>query len=399
MSTSKLKIVTIFGTRPEVIKLFPVLKILKEAGGFTSIIVSTSQHREMIDDLLKLFSIKLDHDLNIIQENQSLVDISNRALSGLDPLLKQYQPDLVLIQGDTTTAFIGALAAFYHKIPVGHIEAGLRSFDKMHPYPEEINRRLISLVTDLHFAPTTQNAQNLLSERIESLKVFVTGNTVIDSLLYIAGRNRQTLNNYLPMERMNSHRLILVTAHRRENWGEPLRSLCYALKELAHKFSDVEIVYPVHLNPNVRKTVFTVLTNEKRIHLLDPLPYEPFVEAMNNAYLIITDSGGIQEEGPSLRKPILVFRKVTERPEGLATGGVKLIGLEQENVVREASHLLNDPIAYQHMIADHNPYGDGHASERIVHAILHHFNLGPRPVDFKAANKTNLSDATHSYQL
>ena len=390
-----MKIMTIFGTRPEVIKIYPVLDALDKNGLFKSVVVSTSQHREMIDDLLKLFLIKLDHDLNIIQENQSLVDISNRALSGLDPLLKQYQPDLVLIQGDTTTAFIGALAAFYHKIPVGHVEAGLRSFDKMHPYPEEINRRLISLVTDLHFAPTMQNAQNLHREGIDPTKIFVTGNTVIDSLLYIASRNRQTLNDYLPMETLNSHRLILVTAHRRENWGEPLQNLCYALKELTRTFSDVEIVYPVHLNPNVRKTVFTILANEKRIHLLAPLPYEPFVEAMNNAYLIITDSGGIQEEGPSLRKPILVFRKVTERPEGLATGGVKLIGLERENVVQEASQLLEDQSAYKNMIADHNPYGDGHASERIVQAILHYFNLGPRPNDFSLTNKTNSTNQTN----
>lgn len=382
MPPNPFEIMTIFGTRPEVIKIHPVLAALDESGLFTSIVISTSQHREMIDDLLRLFSIKLNHDLNIIQENQSLVDISTRALSGLDPLLKEYRPDLVLIQGDTTTAFIGALAAFYHKIPVGHIEAGLRSFDKMHPYPEEVNRRLISLVTDLHFAPTIQNADNLIKEGIDPSKIFVTGNTVIDSLLYTAGRNRQTLNDYLPTETLNSHRLILVTAHRRENWGEPLQNLCDALKELTHKFSDVEIVYPVHLNPNVRRTVFPMLANEKRIHLLDPLPYEPFVEAMCKAYLIITDSGGIQEEGPSLRKPILVFRKVTERPEGIATGGVKLTGLNREAVVNEASCLLNDPVAYQKMIANHNPYGDGHASERIVQAILYYFGLGPRPNDF-----------------
>ncbi len=384
-----LTIFTIFGTRPEVIKLFPVLRSFVGTPDFKSVIVSTSQHREMIDDLLKLFSIKLDHDLNIIQKNQSLADISNRALSGLDPLLTQYHPDLVLIQGDTTTAFIGALAAFYHKIPVGHVEAGLRSFDKMHPYPEEINRRLISLVTDLHFAPTIQNAQNLIRESTDPSKIFVTGNTVVDSLLSIASRNRHVLNDYLPKEALNSHRLILVTAHRRENWGEPLENLCYSLKQLIHKFSDVEIVYPVHLNPNVRKTVFNILADQKRIHLLDPLPYEPFIEAMCQAYLIITDSGGIQEEGPSLKKPILVFRKVTERPEGIATGGVKLTGLNRENVVTEASCLLNDPVAYQRMITDHNPYGDGHAAERIVLAIRHHFNLGPRPDDFVSPVQNN----------
>ena len=385
-------ILTIFGTRPEVIKLYPVLEKLKASQELKSIAVSTSQHREMIDDLLKLFSIVPDYDLNIIRENQSLVDISTRALSGLDPILKQHRPNLVLVQGDTTTAFIGALAAFYHKIPVGHIEAGLRSFNKMHPYPEEINRRLISLVTDIHFTPTIQNARNLHKEYIEPSKIFITGNTVIDSLLYVAQKNRNTLNNYLKLEALNSHRLILVTAHRRENWGKPLENLCHALNDIVKSFSDVQIVYPVHLNPNVRKTVFEILANQERIHLLDPLPYEPFVEAMAKSYMIITDSGGIQEEGPSLQKPILVFRKVTERPEGLSTGGVKLLGLEKENVFREASRLLKDPEAYQSMIANHNPYGDGYAAERIVQAILHYFDLALRPKDFIPSNKTNLTN-------
>jgi len=226
----------------------------------------------MIEDLLKLFSIKPNHDLNIIQENQSLTDISTRALSGLDPLLKQYHPDLVLVQGDTTTAFTGALAAFYHKIPVAHVEAGLRSFDKMNPYPEEINRKLISTVCDLHFTPTSQNAENLSKERVDPEKIFVTGNTVIDSLRYIVSRNHNTLKNYLPVEIFNSHRMILVTAHRRENWGKPLENLCEALKDLAHSYPEFHVVYPVHLNPNVRKTAFGILANEERVCLLDPLP-------------------------------------------------------------------------------------------------------------------------------
>ena len=373
---------TIFGTRPEVIKLFPVLDKLKHDQRFEPVIVSTSQHREMIADLLKLFSIEPDHDLQIIKENQSLVDISTRALSGLDPLLMQRRPDMVLVQGDTTTAFIGTLAAFYHKIPVGHVEAGLRSFNKMHPYPEEINRRLISLVTDIHFAPTLQNAQNLYKEAIDPAKVFLTGNTVIDSLLYVANRKNKTLDVYVPTEVLNSHRMILVTAHRRESWGEPLEHLCAALKDLVRSFPDVQIVYPVHLNPNVRKTVFSILTHVDRIHLLEPLPYQSFIEAMAKAYLIITDSGGVQEEGPTFKKPILVFRKVTERPEGLAMGGVKLVGTNRENVVHEASCLLVDPAAYENMIAPFNPYGDGHAADRIIEAILHHFTLGDPPRAF-----------------
>jgi UDP-N-acetylglucosamine 2-epimerase (non-hydrolysing) len=384
MGCKRLNILTIFGTRPEVIKLFPVLEKLKQDNIFKSTTACTAQHREMIDDLLKLFSIKPTHDLNIIQKNQSLTDISARALAGLDLIMKRHQPDLILVQGDTTTAFIGALTAFYHKIPVGHIEAGLRSFNKMHPYPEEINRRLISVVCDLHFSPTFQNAQNLKREGVDPERIFVTGNTVTDSLLYIVSRDRNTLNDYLPVDALNSHRLILVTAHRRENWGKPLENLCEALKDLTQAYPDIRIIYPVHLNPNVRETVFKILRRQERIYLLDPLAYEPFVEAMAKAYVIITDSGGIQEEGPSLHKPILVFRKLTERPEGLATGCVKLVGLGRESVIQETSHLLDDPEAYQCMTADgnSNPYGDGRSAERVVQAILYHFGRGARPQDF-----------------
>lgn len=383
MNSRSLTLMTIFGTRPEVIKLNPILSTINRNEYIKSIVVSTSQHRKMIDDLLDLFSIKVDHDLNIMQENQSLIDISIRALSGLEPLFKAYHPDMVIVQGDTTTAFIGALASFYHKIPVGHVEAGLRSFDKMNPYPEEINRKFISIVSDLHFAPTIQNAENLINEGIDSSKIFITGNTVIDSLLYTSNLNRDKLKDYLPMERLNSHRIILVTAHRRENWGNPLENLCHALKDIVKNFQDVAIIYPVHPNPNVRKTAFNILSNIDRIHLLDPLPYEPFVEAMNKCYFIITDSGGIQEEGPSLKKPILVFRKVTERPEGVLAGGVKVVGLNRENLVNEAFRLLNNPFAYKKMIADYNPYGDGHAAQRIVQAILYYFHITPRPLDFK----------------
>jgi UDP-N-acetylglucosamine 2-epimerase (non-hydrolysing) len=350
MQQRPLNILTVFGTRPEVIKLFPVIDKLKNDEDFTCTVISTSQHREMTDGLFDLFSIKIDYDLDIMRDNQSLIDICTRALPGLDHILRELRPDLVLVQGDTTTAFIAALAAFYNKIPIGHVEAGLRSFNKTHPYPEELNRRLISLVCNLHFAPTTQNAEHLYNEGINPGSVFTTGNTVIDSLLYVAGLKGNSLNNYLPPEVLNSNRMILVTAHRRENWGTPL---------------EVDI-----------------LGQQERVHLLDPLPYAPFVEAMARSHLIITDSGGIQEEGPSLQKPILVFRKVTERPEGLTTGGVKLIGLERENVIREASRLLHNPEAYQSMIANSNPYGDGHAAERIVQAILHFFNLGDRPAEF-----------------
>jgi UDP-N-acetylglucosamine 2-epimerase (non-hydrolysing) len=382
MNNKLLTILTVFGTRPEVIKLFPVLKKLEIDSVFKSIVISTSQHREMIEDLINLFSIQVDFDLNIMKYNQSLLDICRRSISRLDPLLERCQPDLVLVQGDTTTAFIATLAAFYHKVPVGHVEAGLRSFDKMHPYPEEINRRLISVVCDLHFAPTKQNTEYLKEEGINPNKIFLTGNTVIDSLLHIASKKRQTLKEYLPQDALNSHRMILVTAHRRENWGSPLENLCFAIKDLVSSYPDIQVIYPVHLNPNVRNTAFDILGNQKRVSLLDPLPYEPFVEAMAKAHLIITDSGGIQEEGPSFNKPILVFRKVTERPEGVASGCVKLIGLERENVVSETAHLLDDMDAYRSMASRGNPYGDGRAAKRIVQAIKYHFGLEERPKDF-----------------
>jgi len=386
MKPKRLIVLSIFGTRPEVIKVFPVLRKMQRNPLFKNIIVSTTQHREMIEDLFTLFSIKPDYNLNIIQKNQSLMDITMRALAGLDPILRQHRPDLVLVQGDTTTAFIGALAAFYNKTPVGHIEAGLRSFDKMQPYPEEINRRLISLICDFHFAPTVHNYEHLCREGINPDKILITGNTVIDSLLYIASRNRQTLKKYVSPEVLNAGRLILVTAHRRENWGRPIENLCYALSDIAKSYLDVQIIYPVHLNPNVRKTVLQILAKKERICLLNPLPYEPFVEAMAKSYFIITDSGGIQEEGPSFHKPILVFRKVTERPEGLTMGAVRLVGQERQHLVQEASRLLEDSAAYKKMIVTHNPYGDGNAAERIVQAILYYFNMGNRPEDFKCEN-------------
>lgn len=383
----QLKIAAVFGTRPEVIKLFPVIKQLEKHPNLQSLVISTSQHREMIDELLPLFDLKLDHDLNIIQPNQSLTDISTRALAGLEAIFRQERPDLVLVQGDTTTAFAGALAAFYHKLPVGHLEAGLRSHDKTSPYPEEINRRLIATIASLHFAPTVKNAVNLYREGVHVEDIFVTGNTVIDALLHIAARKRGILRDYLPAAALQAPRMILVTAHRRENQGASLENLCHALKEIVQRHEDVHVVYPVHLNPNVRKTVFEILSGQERIHLLAPLSYEPFVEAMMQAHLIITDSGGVQEEGPSLGKPILVFRNETERPEGLAAGGVKLVGTRRESVVQEASRLLHDEAAYRRMSAVRNPYGDGQAAQRLVQAILHHFGVSSRPENFFAATR------------
>jgi UDP-N-acetylglucosamine 2-epimerase (non-hydrolysing) len=338
----------------------------------------------MVEDLFALFKIKPTCDLDIMRENQSLTGISTRALTGLERVLSDYNPDIVLVQGDTTTAFIGALAAFYQKKPVGHVEAGLRSYDKFHPYPEEINRRLISVVGDLHFVPTRASRKNLENEGVPAEKIFVTGNTVIDALLDVVHHKTEAFDGYLPSA-VFSHekRMILVTAHRRENWGEPLKELCVTLKNLVHAFSDVSIVYPVHLNPNVRKTVFDILSEQDRIHLLEPLPYGAFVSAMNRAHLIITDSGGIQEEAPSLKKPVLVFRKVTERPEGVETGGVKIVGQDAKKVFSETSRLLQDQGAYENMSAGYNPYGDGFAARRIMQAILYYFKKGKRPEDLE----------------
>jgi UDP-N-acetylglucosamine 2-epimerase (non-hydrolysing) len=370
------------GTRPEVIKLFPVISELERHPSCKSVVITTAQHREMIDDLLKLFSIRTDHDLNIIQYDQSLSDISIRILETLPSLLRKYKPHLVLVQGDTTSAYTGALAGFYERIVVGHVEAGLRSFDRNQPYPEEINRKMISSIAELHFAPTLTSAENLQKENIESNRIFITGNTVLDAQAHILREKRNTLFNYLPATVCNGRRMVLVTCHRRENLGQPLIELCNALRDLIRAFGDIEIVYPVHLNPNVREIAYRLLGEQDRIHLINPLPYESFVEAMEKAHLIITDSGGIQEEGLTFKKPILVFREVTERPEGIASGGLKLLGLSRQRVVDEVSTLLKDNRAYNEMIIDRNPYGDGKAAKRIVQAILYHFNMAERPQDF-----------------
>jgi UDP-N-acetylglucosamine 2-epimerase (non-hydrolysing) len=377
-------VLALFGTRPELIKLYPVLRRL-DPERFRLRVVSTSQHREMIDGLLRLFSITPDHDLNVIRQDQSLADISTRALAGLDPILRQERPDLLLIQGDTTSAFIGALAASYHRIPVGHVEAGLRSFDKLHPFPEETNRRLISVVSDLHFAPLDSNERNLLREGVDPAGIFVTGNTVVDALLETLGRNGHALVRHLAPETVAGRRLVLVTAHRRESFDGPLAELCRGLRELVDAFPDLLVVYPLHLNPNVRRTVQPLLGDHERIRLIEPLPYDAFVEAMAASHLIVTDSGGIQEEAPSLGKPVLVFRQVTEREEGVAAHGAKLVGLSRAALVDEATQLLQNAEVYRAMTRPRHVYGDGQASRRVVQAILHYFGRGERPERFRPA--------------
>jgi len=375
-------ICTVFGTRPEVIKLFPVIQKLKTIDTIANVIVSTSQHREMISDLLEFFEIQPHYDLDIIQPNQSLAGISTRTLTGLDAVFKQVKPELLVVQGDTTTAFISGLSAFYSRIPVAHVEAGLRSFDMEHPYPEEANRRLLGLVSNLHFAPTTRSAENLLREGVDANRVFVTGNTVIDTLQYILGRDRVTWQSYLPQAALDGQAMILVTAHRRESWGKALLELCHALMDIVKLFPEVHVVYPVHLNPNVRDTVFPVLGGHSRIHLLDPLPYPAFVAAMSQAKVIISDSGGVQEEAPALGKPVLVYRKVTEREEGIASGNAKLSST-RESLIEDTSQLLGDTEHYKRMSAKRDLYGDGCAGERIVQAILNYLRGEPRPSDFE----------------
>ena len=367
-----IKVLTVLGTRPEAIKLAPVIKELERHNDkFTSRVCVTGQHREMLDPFLQLFDIKPDWDLDIMKPNQSLFDVTVSALSKLKPVLETEKPDLVLVQGDTTTAFVAALAAFYLKIKIGHVEAGLRTADKYNPFPEEINRRLISHLADLHFAPTQQAKANLLAEGIDKGSVFVTGNTVIDALFMILERTEgQNLLADLPLQ--PDKKLILVTAHRRESFGEGLTNICKALKEIAEQVKDVQIVYPVHLNPNVRGPVRQLLGGVDRILLIEPLDYVRFVHLMNRAYLILTDSGGIQEEAPSLGKPVLVMRETTERPEAIEAGAAKLVGTRTERIVEETLRLLQNRDQYAKMANARNPFGDGQAARRIVDILSRH---------------------------
>lgn len=395
MSQRKLSVMALFGTRPELIKLYPVLLRLKQ-GPFEVAVVSTSQHREMIDSLLQLFSITPDFDLDVMQPDQSLTDIARRTLERLDPVLLQVRPDLLLVQGDTSSAFMGALAAFYRKIEVGHVEAGLRSFDVSHPFPEELNRRLVSVVASLHFAPLPSNEQNLLREGVDASKIFVTGNTVIDALRGVLARSAGALDRHLPAQALAGHTLLLVTAHRRESFEGHLAALCRAVRALAERYPDLAVVYPVHPNPNVRRSVTPILGGHERIHLIDPLPYDAFVDAMARSHLIVTDSGGVQEEAPSLGKPVLVFRKVTERVEGVAAHGAVLVGLDPERLVAEARRLLEDESAYRTMTRNRDVYGDGQASRRIVEAILHYFERGERPERFGEKGLDSASGPVHS---
>jgi len=363
-----LKVLCIFGTRPEAIKMAPVVRELRKySGRIESRVCVTAQHRQMLDQVLQLFDIAPDFDLDIMKDNQPLSQITTSVLIRLEPFLLREKPDWVLVQGDTTTTMATALLAFYHRIRIGHVEAGLRTWDRHHPFPEEVNRRITDALSDLHFAPTQAAKQNLVQEGINEESVFVTGNTVIDALLEVLQKPYSWIWSDVPQDK----RLILVTAHRRENFGEPLVNICHALLDIASRYSgDVHLVCPIHLNPNVQKLMYSLLNGVENITLIPPLEYMPFVHLMNQAYLILTDSGGIQEEAPSLGKPVLVLREVTERPEAVEAGAVKVVGTSRSRIVEETVRLLEDEAEYQRMAHATNPYGDGHAAERIVAALL-----------------------------
>ncbi len=360
------RVLSVFGTRPEAIKLAPViLEVRKRPDRFESVICVTAQHRQMLDQVLDWFEISPDHDLDLMRPNQTLADFAGRALLAIGGLLEEVRPDVVLVQGDTSTAMIAALGAFYRRTPVGHVEAGLRTRDRYNPFPEEINRRIVGALTSFHFAPTERAAEALRREQAPEGSIFVTGNTVVDALLMTV-RRPVRLDLGFGWE---GRRLVLVTAHRRESFGAPFESLCRALRDLADRNADVEIVYPVHLNPNVREPVTRILADHPRIHLIEPLRYEQFAHLMSRSHLILTDSGGIQEEAPVLGKPTLVMRETTERPEAVEAGTARLVGTDRERIVAEAERLLNDDSAYAAMARAGSPFGDGRAAERIA-AVL-----------------------------
>lgn len=366
-----MKILFVFGTRPEAIKMGPLVSAMAKDSNFEVKIAVTAQHREMLDQVLKLFGIAPDYDLDIMRSGQDLYDVTTKILLGLRTVLRDFEPDLVLVHGDTTTCFTASLAAFYEQVKIGHVEAGLRTGNLYSPWPEEANRKLTSVLTDIHFAPTQRAKDNLVSEGVDESKIFVTGNTVIDALFSIKNKVLENGDSKASLDQSfdfidNSKKLILVTGHRRESFGDGFERICAALKEIAEEHSDVQIVYPVHLNPNVEKPVNRLLGGLDNVFLIPPQDYLPFVYLMNSSYLILTDSGGVQEEAPSLGKPVLVMRDTTERPEAVAAGTVELVGTDSKRIVEQVSRLLNDTFEYEKMTRAHNPYGDGKAVSRII---------------------------------
>ncbi|HXX19456.1 MAG TPA: UDP-N-acetylglucosamine 2-epimerase (non-hydrolyzing) [Candidatus Acidoferrum sp.] len=389
----KCRIVAVLGTRPEAIKLALVIdELRRRSAEFETAVVHTGQHRTMLDQVLRHFQIKPDFDLDVMRPNQTLSSLTGRVVDTVENACHRFEPNMVLVQGDTTTAFGAALAAYYCKIPVGHIEAGLRSYDIYNPFPEEANRRLVSVITEIHFAPTALSRDALLAERVPAEKIVVTGNTVVDALRGLSQLSDSWEDTPLAGIPTQGWRLILVTSHRRESWGSDQENMCLALKDLVQRNPDIRVIYPVHMNPNVRSTINALLGGVDRIHLTEPLDYITFVSLLRRCFLVLTDSGGIQEEAPTFHKPVLVLRKVTERPEASQFGMSKIIGMSRKRILAEAQHLLADPEAYKDMSEGENPYGDGRASERIVEAISRwyqkktpllepekEFKLPPRP--------------------
>lgn len=372
-----IKTLAVFGTRPEAIKMAPLVNFLAQDKRFTSIVAVTAQHREMLDQVLELFGIIPAYDLNIMQHKQTLFDITSGALLGLDDVYKQEKPDIVLVHGDTTTTFAASLAAYYNQIPVGHVEAGLRTYNKFSPFPEEMNRKLTGALADYHFAPTITAKENLLKENIPADKIIVTGNTVIDALLETVGKPYEFSDKKLAEIDFVHKKVLLVTCHRRENWGEPMRQIFRALRRLVEKHADVEIIFPVHKNPLVRELSSEILGSVPGVHLIEPLDYQPFVKLMEKCYFLLTDSGGMQEEAPSLGKPVLVLRETTERPEALDAGTVKLVGTNEEAIFSVSDELITNMDAYKKMANAVNPYGDGKACARIADALAFYFGQVP----------------------
>ncbi len=379
---NKLKVMTVFGTRPEAIKMAPLVLELQKRDEIESIVCLTAQHRQMLDMVMDMFGITADYDLNIMRERQTLAGITTRALSGLDDVMREAKPDVVLVHGDTTTTLAGSMAAFYNQIKVGHVEAGLRTYDKYSPFPEEMNRRITGVIADFHFSPTISNKRNLLRETVDESKIYITGNTVIDAIHYTVKEDYKFKDEKLAKVDYKNRRVILVTAHRRENLGEPLENICNAIKRLADEFKDTEIIYPVHLNPAVREVAFKILGDTENVHLIEPLDVDELHNLMSRCFMVMTDSGGLQEEAPALGKPVLVLRQETERPEAISAGTAKLAGTDEERVYRLAKELLTSEAEYSKMAHAVNPYGDGRASERIADALLYEFKyINKRPQD------------------
>jgi UDP-N-acetylglucosamine 2-epimerase (non-hydrolysing) len=378
-----IRVLSIFGTRPEAIKMAPLVKALKADSRFESYVCVTAQHRDMLDQVLNIFDIKPDFDLDIMKDRQSLTDITINALTGLEGVIKGLKPDIILVHGDTTTTFVGSLAAFYNKVPIGHVEAGLRTFNKYSPYPEEMNRRLTGAMADVHFSPTSTSRENLLREGVQQESIFVTGNTAIDALKTTVSKDFVFYTEALKRLDYKNKRVIMVTAHRRENLGEPLENICRALRRIAAAHEDVEVVYAVHKNPAVRETVFSILGNTDRVNLLDPIDVDEMHNLMDRCFMVLTDSGGLQEEAPSLGKPVLVLRTETERPEAIEFGTLKLAGVREEDIFALSELLLTDEKEYTRMANAVNPYGDGHASARILESLLYYFGEAKtRPEEF-----------------